>query len=197
MKALIVVLLLVFFVFTDSKAQHSSLDTTYTRSLRLFDNTNATLSLYINGKNWDDNVNVTFKVIFQGKQILYRDLKNVFIEKKYFLKENFSDYPNCNSYVDCKKYFFSHLIIDVVRSSEKNRYTKSADRLTMSMIKNDFSEKVKGKSSDEINQLVDKFVNHLLHDSYDILWIPDGPFLVSEILVYNRDIRSFINIHTE
>jgi hypothetical protein len=197
MKILISIIIVNILVFTDLAAQQYSIDSTYSRPLRLYDTTIATLYLNVYGKNWNDSVNVSIKVLFQGKQILYRDLKNVFIAKEYFSKDNFSDYPNCTNYIDYKKYFYSHLIMDIVKSSDNNRYTTSADQLTISVVKEDISKRNKGKSIVNIDQLVDKFMKHLLQGRYDLLWIPEGPFLVSEILVYDRDINSFVNIDIE
>jgi hypothetical protein len=189
--------LAITFVSTMVIAQPNAVNRTYTKPIRLYDLTFAEVILKINGKNWDDNINVTITVMFKRRQIFCREIKDTFVEEKYFVKSNYSDYPNCNSYLDCKKYFYAHLIKDVVTSSDKYRYITFIDPFRSSAIKSQFQEAKIKISRDNIDSLVYRFQNHLIHGKYDELNIPSGSFLVSGIFVYDAEISEFIDIDLE
>jgi hypothetical protein len=197
MKTFAILLCVISFVATKSIAQPYGINKTYSQSFRLYDSTFATLFLRVYGKSWDDSTHLTIIVVYRGKTILLREIKNAFIDKEYFSKEYYSDYPNCNSYVDYKKYYISHLSKSLVSTREEDRYTAAVDSLTIQGVKSDISKKHTKLSRDKIDQLAFKFLDHLHRGRYDRLSIPEGPNMDSEMLVYDPDIKSFIDIDTE
>jgi hypothetical protein len=166
------------------------------KNINLSNHITALAKLSLSGENWENNIQAKFTIIYNNKEIYSFKSSELFPNINYFDLKYYKDNFKCNNYIECKKGYLLNLLNHIICSSKKRRYINESDSSTVSIIKININKK-SGLKGSELNKETDRFINYLLKEDYDQLFIPYGPFKNSDILVYNLYLQKFISIDLE